>query len=71
MPPRASAKVDWQTIFLAIGLVFILEGVGYAAFPGQMRRVMGRLMETGDETLRVIGFVAVLMGLVVIWFISG
>lgn len=71
MPPRASAKVDWQTIFLAIGLVFILEGVGYAAFPGQMRRVMGRLMETGDETLRVIGFIAVLMGLVVIWFISG
>lgn len=71
MPPRASAEVDWQTLFLALALVFILEGVGYAAFPGQMRRMMGHLIQTRDETLRVIGFVAVLMGLVVIWFILG
>ncbi len=63
--------MDWQTLFLAIGLIFILEGVGYAAFPGHMRRMMGQLLETGDETLRVIGFVAVFVGLVVIWFILG
>lgn len=71
MPPRASAEVPWQTIFLALGLVLILEGVGYAAFPGQMRRMMGYLMQTGDETLRMIGLAAVFVGLAVIWFIPG
>ncbi|MCH8172732.1 MAG: DUF2065 domain-containing protein [Proteobacteria bacterium] len=71
MPPRASAEVDWQTIFLALGLVLILEGAGYAAFPGQMRRMMGYLMQTGDETLRMIGLAAVFVGLAVIWFIPG
>jgi len=62
--------VDWQTLLLALGLVFILEGVGYAAFPAQMKRFMRQLTETPIEKLRVIGFVAILVGLVVFWFVS-
>jgi len=63
--------MDWRTLVLALALVFILEGVGYAAFPVQMKRIMDLMIETPKEKLRVIGFVAILMGLVVFWFISG
>jgi len=39
--------------------------------PVQMKRIMDLMIETPKEKLRVIGFVAILMGLVVFWFISG
>lgn len=60
-----------EIIFLAVALVFILEGLGYALAPGLMRRAMMQLWDLPDEKLRTLGFVAIFMGLVVIWFIQG
>ena len=61
----------WDVLFLAVGFIFILEGLGYALAPRLMRRIMMEIWETPDEKLRTMGFVAIIMGLVVIWFILG
>lgn len=61
----------WEILAFAFGLVFILEGLGYALAPGAMRRIMMQVWEISDEKLRTGGFVAVFVGLVVIWFIVG
>ncbi len=59
----------WEILFLAVGMVFILEGLGYALAPRAMRRAMMQLWEFPDEKLRTMGFVALFVGFVVIWFI--
>lgn len=55
----------------ALGLVFVIEGLVFAAFPAQTKRAMISVMETPETTLRVIGLVSALIGLVVVWLARG
>jgi hypothetical protein len=55
----------------ALGLVFVIEGLLFAAFPGQAKRAMESVLETPDGTLRTIGLVSALVGLVVVWLVRG
>ena len=55
----------------ALGLVFVIEGLVFAAFPGQAKRAMMSVLETPDTTLRAIGLVSALIGLVVVWLVRG
>ena len=56
---------------VAIGLVFALEGILFAAFPAQVKRAMEHVMETPDASLRVMGVVSAVLGVVLIWLIRG
>ena len=51
----------------AIGLVFIIEGLVYAAAPDRFKAVMARLEEVPDETLRMGGLIAVALGVAIVW----
>ena len=51
----------------AVGLVFIIEGLVYAAAPGRFKAVMARLEQVSDETLRMAGLVAVALGVAIVW----
>jgi len=55
----------------AVGLVFVIEGLVFAAFPGQAKRAMTSVLETPDATLRAIGLVSAVIGLVVVWLARG
>ncbi len=55
----------------ALGLVFVIEGLVFAAFPGQAKRAMMSVWETPDSTLRMIGLASALIGLVVVWLVRG
>jgi len=46
-----------------IGLVLIFEGLPYAAFPDAMQKWLRQLTEASPQVLRLIGIVAVLVGL--------
>lgn len=46
-----------------IGLVLIVEGLPYFAFPHKMKMWMRRIEETPDPHLRAMGFVAICAGL--------
>jgi uncharacterized protein len=51
----------------AIGLVFIIEGIVYAAAPSGFKAMMARLQEVPDETLRMGGLIAVAVGVAIVW----
>ena len=57
-----------MTDFLAaLGLVFMIEGLVFAAFPAQAKRAMASVLETPETALRVIGLGSAVVGLIVVW----
>jgi uncharacterized protein YjeT (DUF2065 family) len=58
--------------FLAVlGLVFVIEGLVFAAFPAQAKRAMASVMETPEGSLRLIGLGSAVVGLIVVWLVRG
>jgi uncharacterized protein len=61
-----------MTDFLAaLGLVFIIEGLVFAAFPHAARRAAATMMQTPDEALRLVGLLSAVFGLAVFWLVRG
>jgi uncharacterized protein YjeT (DUF2065 family) len=56
---------------VALGLVFVIEGLVFSAFPATAKRAMESVQETPDGTLRTVGMVSALVGIVLIWAIRG
>ncbi len=55
----------------ALGLVFVIEGLVFAAFPQQAKRAMASVVETPEATLRAIGIGSAIIGVVVVWLVRG
>jgi len=55
----------------ALGLVFVIEGLIFAAFPAQAKRAMQSVLETPETTLRAIGLGSALIGVIVVWLVRG
>ena len=56
---------------VAIGLVFAIEGILFAAFPGPVKRAMAHVTDTADGTLRLIGIASAALGVLMVWLIRG
>jgi uncharacterized protein YjeT (DUF2065 family) len=56
---------------VALGLVFVIEGLIFAAGPGAAKRAMAHVLETPDGPLRIIGIVSALIGVVLVWLVRG
>jgi uncharacterized protein YjeT (DUF2065 family) len=56
---------------VAVGLVLVIEGLVFAAFPGSAKRAMLSVLETPDPLLRIVGIVCAAVGVVVIWLVRG
>ncbi len=54
-----------------IGMVMIVEGLPYFAFPDRMRQVVAMLMGMDDLTLRRMGFFMMLAGLGIVYLAMG
>ena len=55
----------------ALGLVFVIEGLAFAAFPDVTKRALAHLFETPDGQLRAVGVASAIFGLLVIWLARG
>ncbi|HVV93474.1 MAG TPA: DUF2065 domain-containing protein [Hyphomicrobiales bacterium] len=53
----------------AVGLVFVFEGILFAAFPGATRTAMAAAAETAEPRLRLIGLVSAVAGIVIVWVV--
>ncbi|HBB17838.1 MAG TPA: DUF2065 domain-containing protein [Syntrophus sp. (in: bacteria)] len=51
-----------------IGMVLILEGLPYFAFPDKLKSYLRKLTDTPDATLRIMGSIAVVVGLILVYF---
>ncbi len=56
-------------LWVAIGLVLVLEGAMYALFPSQMIEMLRKLPEVPPAMLRAIGLVGVAIGWLVVWLV--
>jgi uncharacterized protein YjeT (DUF2065 family) len=57
--------------FAAVGLVFVIEGLIFAAFPTSAKKAVASVLDTPDGTLRIIGIGSAIIGLVVVWLVRG
>lgn len=60
-----------RDLLIALALMFALEGLAFAAFPGAMRRAMRDAAETPEGMLRLIGIVSAIIGIVLVWMMRG
>jgi uncharacterized protein len=61
-----------MTDFLAaLGLLLVIEGVLYAAFPRTMKRIVAHLVTTPEEQVRWIALGSAVLGLAIVWAVRG
>lgn len=58
-------------LIVGIGLVFVIEGLLYAAFPATMRRMVEQMAELADSNLRTVGMMAIAIGVGIVWLVRG
>ena len=63
---RSIAFVDF---LVGLGILFVLEGLMFAASPAWMRRAMKSAMTTPDNILRAVGIGSAVVGLLLIWLV--
>lgn len=54
-----------------IGMVLVLEGIPYFAFPDKMKALLRKLPEIPDNKLRIYGIAAILTGLACVYLGTG
>ena len=57
--------------FSALALAVIIEGLVYAAFPEQMKRMLASVQSMPASTLRTVALVCAAFGLVLLWLVRG
>ena len=57
--------------FAAIGLVLVIEGLLFAAFPRAAKRLAASALESPEASLRIAGIASAVLGLLLIWFVRG
>src|SRR5437899_11828159 len=63
-PMRSIAFVDF---LIGVGILFVLEGLLFAASPAWLRRAMKSALATPDNILRLVGIGSAVVGLILIW----
>ena len=53
----------------ALGLVFVIEGLIFAAFPEAAKRAMASVLQTQDMSLRLIGIGSAIVWLALVWLV--
>jgi len=65
-PMRSIAFADF---LIGLGILFVLEGLMFAASPAWMRKAMKSAMATPDNILRGVGIGSAIVGLILIWVV--
>ena len=59
-----------QSLLMAVGLVFVIEGLLYALVPGHLKNMMLAMESVPEETLRIGGMAAVGFGVFIVWLVQ-
>ncbi len=58
---------NFELIIVALGLMLIIEGIPYFAFPHLVKRLMAEALKLPDGLLRIFGLIALVLGLLFIY----
>jgi uncharacterized protein YjeT (DUF2065 family) len=56
---------------VAIGLVFVIEGLMFAAAPGIAKRLAISALESPEGVMRIAGIASALAGVFIVWLVRG
>ena len=59
-----------SALITAFGLFLIIEGLLYALFPNTMKSMIGKMLNSSNETLKWTGIISAVMGLAIIWLVK-
>ena len=59
-----------STLITAFGLFLIIEGLLYALFPNIMKSMIGKMLNSSNETLKWTGIISAVIGLIIIWLVK-
>lgn len=62
-------SIAFTDFLIGIGILFVIEGLLFAAMPNWMRQAMKSAIVTPDNVLRAVGIGSAVVGLVVIWLV--
>ncbi len=63
--------IEWTDLGVALGLVLAIEGAAYALVPDLVRRMYATLLMEPVPRLRIMGAVALALGVLIVWAIRG
>lgn len=58
-------------LFSALGLVLVIEGIVWAAFPGKALKMLQTASQVPEQKLRTIGLSVLAAGVVLVWLVRG
>ncbi len=61
--------MNWTDLLSAFGLMLVIEGIMPFASPGGWRRMMQQVSSSPDTSLRGIGAMSMLAGLLILYFV--
>jgi uncharacterized protein YjeT (DUF2065 family) len=56
---------------VALGLVFVIEGLIFAVSPTAAKNAMAHVLQTPDGPLRLVGIACAVLGVVLVWLVRG
>jgi len=62
--------LDWSSLWSALALVLVLEGLFPFLSPGGWRQTFLRILTLEDGQLRFFGLCSILLGLGLLWLVS-
>jgi len=60
----------WDTLWVAFGLVLVIEGLMPALNPKAFKKTMTTIRELDEGSLRVMGLISMSIGAVVVYFLT-
>jgi uncharacterized protein YjeT (DUF2065 family) len=57
-------------LIVAVGLLFVIEGLLYTIFPDQMKKMMVMMKDMPASKLRFGGLFFALIGFILVWFVK-
>lgn len=61
----------WHDLLTAVALVLVIEGVMPFLSPKHWRNTMLKLAQGSDKSIRIMGFVSMVLGAVIMYFVRG
>lgn len=63
--------MHWTEILTAVALVLVLEGMMPFISPRKYREMVAEISRLGDNQVRTVGFVVMIVGVVVLFLVRG
>ena len=58
---------DMKLFILLLGLIMVVEGLPYVAFPEAMQRWLSQLVKMSPAQLRQVGFISMITGFIILF----